>query len=190
MTSAVGYRYARALADIVFQPGSQVKPADALAQLKSIEELLHQSSELRGALMTPAISPKKKRAVLNQLSGELGVSPVIRNFLFVVLDHRRIAHLSEMREAFEIAIDEALGVVRAEVVSADKLDDQQSAALQTELTRLSGKQVRLQFSVDPSLLGGVLARLGSTVYDGSIRGQLEQMRRRLTAEAADYKVGI
>jgi F-type H+-transporting ATPase subunit delta len=190
MLSAVGSRYARALVDAVMAPGSQVKPADALAQLRSMEQLLADSSDLRAALLTPAIPTSRKRAVIGKLADSLGCARIIRNFFFVLLDHKRIAQLSEIREAFDLLIDEQMGFVRAEVTSAEPLDDRQSAALQAELTRVSGKQIRPHFVVDPSLIGGIRARVGSTMYDGSIRGQIEAMRRQFTKEAVEYKVGL
>src|SRR5205085_10314203 len=168
---------ARALVDAVMSPGSGLKPADALAQLRSMEQLLAGSPELRAALVTPAIPTSRKRAVIGKLADSLGSARIIRNFFFVLLDHQRIAQLSEIREAFDLLIDQQMGFVRAEVTSAEPLDEQQSAALQAELTRVGGMQIRPHFAVDPSLLGGVLARVGSTLYDGSIRGQLEGMRR-------------
>lgn len=190
MLSAVGSRYAHALIDAVMAPGSDLKPSDALAQLRSMEEALAESADLRAALITPAILISRKRAVIGRLAESLGLSRLIRNLLFVLLDHKRIAQLSEIREAFDLLIDQQLGFVRAEVTSAAPLDSDQSTALQEELTRVSGKQIRPQFEVDPELLGGVRARVGSTLYDGSIRGQLEQMRRQFTKEAVEYKVGI
>src|SRR5579871_2252319 len=185
MASALAYRYARALVDIVLQPGSQLKPEDAVAQLQAAAKMVADSHELRNALLTPAISPSRKRAAMGKLLQELGASTVIRNFIFVVIDHRRIAMLDEMREAFELALEERLGFARAEVVSAAALDDQHKAQLESELARLTGKRMRLHFAVDPELLGGAAARIGSTLYDGSLRGQLEQMRRQLTEQSAE-----
>jgi F-type H+-transporting ATPase subunit delta len=93
--------------------------------------------------------------------------------------------LNEMSEAFELALDERLGFARAEVVSASAVDEKRSAELESELSRLTGKRMRLRFRVDPELLGGVTARIGSTLYDGSLRGQLQQLRRELTEETAE-----
>jgi F-type H+-transporting ATPase subunit delta len=89
-----------------------------------------------------------------------------------------------MREAFEIELDARLGFVRAEVSSAQQLDREQTAALEAGLTQLTGKQVRARFQVDPALIGGVVARIGSTVYDGSIRGQLDNLRRQIAQHTA------
>ncbi len=184
MASAIASRYARPLVDIVMEPGSPLTANDAIAQLKTIEALIASSSDLRHALSTPAVRPAHKRAVAARLIADLSISKLIRNFLFVIIDHRRMPLLSEIREAFEAEIDERLGFVRADVSSAQPLDDKESAAIQTELSRLTGKQIRARFQVDPNLIGGVVARIGSTVYDGSIRGQLDNMRRRLAYQAA------
>jgi F-type H+-transporting ATPase subunit delta len=185
MTSAAASRYARALVDVVADPKLAIRPEDAVAQLRAIEQLLAESEELRIALSTPAIPNSRKRAVMDKLLYELGASRVMRNFVYVIIDHRRVALLPEIREAFETLMDERMGFVRADVSSAAPLDEQQSAALASELSRLGGKTARLRFSVDPALLGGVTARIGSTLYDGSIRGQLQQMRRELTDRAAE-----
>ena len=194
MQSVVGSRYARALVEVVLAPGgaggSLNKPENVVAQLRAMEQLLAESPDLRAALMTPAVPTSRKRAVVGKFADMLGFSQVVRNFLFVILDHQRIAQLPEMREAFERLIDEQLGFARADIASAEPLDEAENAALRSELSRLTGKQIRPHFSVDPSLLGGAVARVGSTVYDGSIRGQIEGMRRQFTKEAAEYKVEI
>jgi F-type H+-transporting ATPase subunit delta len=179
MTSAVASRYARALADVVMAPGVELAPATAIAQLRSIEDLLAQSSDLRHALSSPAVRNAQKRAVMSRFADSLGVARLVRNFLFVLIGHRRIAILSQTREAFEAEVDQRLGFARAEVVSAQPLDRQQTASLEAGLTQMTGKQVRAQYQVDSSLIGGVIARVGSTVYDGSIRGQLENLRRQI-----------
>ena len=121
MASAVANRYARALADLVLAPGSPLKAEDAVAQLKSVEQMIAGSWELKNALLTPAIQASRKRAVMAKLGAELQVSQLVRNFIFVVIDHRRIAIISEIREAFELIVDERLGFVRAEVTSASAL---------------------------------------------------------------------
>jgi len=185
MASALAYRYARALVDIVLQPGSALKPEDAIAQLQAAAKMVVESTELRNALLTPAISPSRKRAAMGKLLEELGASQVIRNFVFVVIDHRRIGMLDEMREAFELALEARMGFARAEVVSATALDAERSAQLESELSRLTGKRMRLRFALDPELLGGATARIGSTLYDGSLRGQLQQMRRELTEQSGE-----
>ena len=184
MTSAVASRYARAFADVIMSPGSQLKPAEAVAQLRAVESTLQESSDLRHALASPAVRAPQKRGVIARFAAELGLSQLTRNFIFVLIDHHRIALLSQIREAFETELDSRLGFVRAEVSSAQELDRDQAAALEAGLTRLTGKQVRARFQVDPALIGGVVARIGSTVYDGSIRGQLDNLRRQIAQHTA------
>jgi F-type H+-transporting ATPase subunit delta len=184
MASAIAHRYAHALVDIVMSPRSALKAEDAQAQLAAVEGLLQESPELRTALVTPAIQTSRKRAVMAILLERLGVSPLIRNFVYVIVDHRRIKVFEEIREAFESQLDERRGFVRADVTSAVPLNAALSAGLEGELSKLTGKRVRLRFDVDPSLVGGVVARIGSTVYDGSVRGELRELGRKLAGQAS------
>jgi F-type H+-transporting ATPase subunit delta len=177
MASAVANRYARALVDVITASGSPVAPEEAVAQVRAVAEMIAGSTELRMALLTPAIQNSRKREVIARLLDRMSVSSLI-------IDHRRIGIMSEISEAFEMLMDERLGFVRAEVRSASALDERRSASLESELSRLTGKRMRLRFAVDSSLLGGAVARIGSTVYDGSIRGQLQQLRRELTEHSA------
>jgi F-type H+-transporting ATPase subunit delta len=105
-----------------------------------------------------------------------------RNFLFVLTDHRRITMLTEVLEAFDLLSDERLGFTRAEISSARELDRGQRDAVSHEFERLTGKKVRMRYAVDGGLLGGLVARIGSTVYDGSVRGQLQALGKRLAAK--------
>jgi F-type H+-transporting ATPase subunit delta len=183
MASAVANRYARALVDVVMAPGSPLKPEDAVTQLRAVDAIFQESAELRNAMLTPAIQNSRKRAVLAKLIEEAGGgSPLIRNFTYVLIDHRRIGIIAEIREAFELQVDERLGFARAEVTSAVPLDHHLGANLESELSRLTGKRMRLRFDVDPALLGGVVARIGSTVYDGSVRGELRQLAKKLAGQ--------
>ncbi len=105
----------------------------------------------------------------------------LRYFLFVVIDHRRLAEFPSILDAFEELLDEQLGAVRADVHSAVELSDSQQKSLGAQLSRLTGKRARLRFALEPALVGGVVARVGSVVYDGSVRGQLENLRQKLAA---------
>jgi F-type H+-transporting ATPase subunit delta len=180
--SALGNRYAQALADVVTAAGATVRADAAVLQLRSFEALLAGSVELQNALTSPAVPPARKRAVVTQLGARLGLAQVSRNFLFVLIDHRRIGQLTEILHKFELIVDERLGFARAEVTSARALTDAQQAALSRQLGRVTGKQVRIRATVDESLIGGVVARIGSTVYDGSVRGQLAALGKRLGAK--------
>jgi F-type H+-transporting ATPase subunit delta len=131
---------------------------------------------LRFLFSTPAISAEKKKTVLAELAPLLGLNPVARNFLSVVADHDRMNLLGEIREAFESLLDERMGVAVAEITTARPLEDAEKQELMAALRARTGKQVRMSCSLDPGLIGGVVARLGSTIYDGSVRGQLLRLR--------------
>ena len=180
--SAVATRYANALADVVTGPRSGARPEDALNELRSFEAALGASRELDNALTSPAVPPGRKRAVVGRIADTLKLSRIARNFLFVLIDHRRIAALPDILDSFEVIADERLGFARAEVTSARELTEAQRAALSARLERMTGKRIRMRFRVDPALIGGAVARIGSTVYDGSVRGQLDILGRRLVTE--------
>ena len=181
-TSALATRYANALADVVTAPGSSVRAEDALAELRSFDAALGSSAELHNALTSPAVPTGRKRTVVARIADVLKLLRITRNFLFVLIDHRRIAGLQGILHSFEIIADERLGFARADVASARDLTEAQRTALHAQLERLTGKRIRMRFTVDGSLIGGVVARIGSTVYDGSVRGQLDSLGRRLATE--------
>jgi F-type H+-transporting ATPase subunit delta len=181
--SAVAARYANALADVVTGNNSPLSPELAVAELRSFGAALSGSPELHNALLTPAIPASRKKAVVGRIADVLKLSRVTRNFLFVLIDHRRITSLAGIIGQFEEVIDARLGFARAEVVSAMELSEADRSALRAQLERLTGKRIRMRFATDPALIGGAVARIGSTVYDGSVRGQLATLERRLSAEA-------
>ena len=182
IAAAVAVRYAQALADVVTASGSAVHPQDALGELRAFEATLRSSPELYTALTTPAIPASRKKAVVGRIADDLQLSKIARNFLFVLIDHRRVPALSEILQTFEVVLDERLGYARAEVASPRELSSDQRASLTSTLERLTGKQIRARFTLDESLIGGVVASIGSTVYDGSVRGQLQSLERRLVAQ--------
>src|SRR5258707_11596904 len=141
MLSVVGTRYAKALLEIV---GTR-NPQKTLQELRAVADLVSASPVLHTALLSPAVSQSRKRAVIARLLEPMGVSKEIRNFLFVVIDHRRIHELPSMVEAFDVLLDERLGFVRADVKSAHVLDDAQRASLESELSRLSGRKAKVAF---------------------------------------------
>ncbi|MGH9628657.1 MAG: ATP synthase F1 subunit delta [Bryobacteraceae bacterium] len=181
MAQAVATRYARALVDSVLDPKSQLEPGQALDELQSLQRMLADSTELRSILLSPAVSGARKRSVVARLAEILPLSRLVRNFMYVLMDRRRIDILDEAAQAFQDILDERLGIVRADVSSAMPLSDSQKSALGEELSRMTGKQVRCEFTRDETLLGGVVARIGSTVYDGSVRTQLDNLRGRLVS---------
>ncbi len=179
VSSVVVNRYASALADVVLSPQSGVEPAQAVEQLRAFGEVVASSPDLRAVLATPAIPAARKRAIIKDLAEKLGLAKAVRNLVLVVNDHGRAAALPQIVIAFEEVLDERLGFVRAEVRSAFELNGNQRGELEGQLGQLAAARVRLHFIVDPELIGGVTARIGSKVYDGSVRGQLADMRARL-----------
>lgn len=182
MRSVAATRYAKALVEVVTEPGATLDPQRALTELRSVEALIASSNDLRIALLSPAVSPSRKRHVIGRLAEPLGLSKQIKNFIYVIIDHRRVADITSIGEAFETLLDEHLGFVRADVASARELNPAQRAALELELTRLAGKKAKLRFTTDPDLVAGAVARVGSLVYDGSVRGQLDRLRTKLASQ--------
>jgi F-type H+-transporting ATPase subunit delta len=181
MPQAVASRYANALVAAVLDPASKVAPKQAADELHAFVQMLDGTSELHNVLLSPAVSASKKHAVVARFAQMMPLSPLVRNFLYVLIDKRRINILDEIHEAFKVILDEQLGLVRADVKSAQPLNAEQQTLLQQELSLITGKQVRCDYAVDTELLGGVVAKIGSTIYDGSVRAQLDSLKQRLVA---------
>ena len=179
ISSSVVNRYANALADVVLSSGSGVDGPQAIEQLRSFDAVVQASPDLRGVLASPAVPVARKRAIIKTIAERLGLARIVRNFVLVLGDHRRAAALAQMVDAFEALLDDRLGFERANVGSAFELDSHQQSELSTRLSQLVGKPVRMRYTVDPGLIGGVTARIASRVYDGSVRGRLADMRKRL-----------
>jgi F-type H+-transporting ATPase subunit delta len=179
MISVIATRYAHALVDVVTAPESGLDPKLVGDQLGSIAGAMISSPELRSVLMSPAVPKTKKKAVIGRVADQMELPKKVRNFLLLTVDRGRIAKLPEIREAFDLALDDKLGFVRADIASAEDLTADQRTRLESQLSQLAGKTVKATYSVDRSLVGGAIARVGSTVYDGSIRGQLENLRKQL-----------
>jgi F-type H+-transporting ATPase subunit delta len=179
ISSAVVSRYANALVDVVLSSDSGLTAEQALQQLRDFDSAVRSSADLRNVLASPAISITKKRLVIKDIAKVIGASDIVRNFVLVVNDHRRAAGLSAILAAFEMEIYARMGFIAAEVRSAAALTDHQQGEITTILGNLSGARMRMRFEVDPDLIGGISAKIGSKVYDGSIRGQLAEFRSRL-----------
>jgi F-type H+-transporting ATPase subunit delta len=176
--AAIASRYARALVDVILE--QRIDGDTARQQLKAIVAAVHESVELRKVWESPAISPEQKRAVLDAITQQIGAARPIRNFIAVLIDHRRIAMLDDMVRQFEVELDTQLGFTEAEISSARPLSADERRELEGRVERMSGKKVRAHYISQPELLGGVMVRVGSTIYDGSVRGQLEKMRQELS----------
>ena len=179
MLSVAAARYAKALVDVVTESASKSDTGRVLGELRAIQHLIAGSGELRGALASPAVAPSRKRAVMARLLEPMNVVPQVRNFVYVVIDHRRSDEFPAIVDAFETLADERQGFVRADVTSAHELTGAQRANLEAQVTNLAGKKAKLRFTTDAALIAGVVARVGSKVYDGSVRGQLDRLRSKL-----------
>ncbi len=183
MSFAVANQYATALLDSASRPGSGLQVEAALNQVETFAAVLKSSSELRTVMLSPAVAFSQKRKLLTRLSGEIGLHSLTRDFLLVVTRKRRLPLLAAVVQRLEALLDERHGVVRALVSSAQPLDEPNRQRLEAAVARRTGKQVRCAYDADPTLIGGVEVRVGSTVLDGSVRGQLEVLRRRLSLES-------
>jgi F-type H+-transporting ATPase subunit delta len=172
-------QYATALADIALEQGA-AEPVKK--QLEEFDAAYAESAELRNVLANPAVELSAKHGVIEKLAARMGASRIVRNFLFVVVDNQRTHLLPEILQAFEEVLRQRQGVAEAEVTSAAELTAPQKAQLQQTLERLTGRKIQAKYSLDPAMLGGAVVRIGDTIYDGSVRNRLNQMRARLAAE--------
>ena len=172
-------RYAAALADVALAE----KSADKIrGELADFVVLLTESPELRTLLTSPAVSRAGKRAVAEALVKRLGASKTLRNFLCVVLDHRRTRMLPEIQQALDRQLDERMGISRALVSSANALPGDEQARLVAVLQKLTGRRVEAEYKQDPVLIAGTVVRIGSTIYDGSVRTRIEKLRHQLVSQ--------
>jgi F-type H+-transporting ATPase subunit delta len=172
-------QYATALAEIALEQGA-TEPV--LNQLGDFARAYGESAELRTFLSNPAVTREAKHGVIEKLVARLGASKIIRNFLFVVVDNRRTPQLPQIIATFQEVIRQGQGVAEAEVESALELNATQKTQLLRMLERVTGKKIQAKYALDPALLGGAVVRIGDTIYDGSLKNQLNQMRARLAAE--------
>ena len=177
--SAVAERYAAALADVAVERKNNETIKRNLA---AFVEAFSSIADLRNALESPALNAEVKRKVIAEVAGKMGLDDAVRNFIYLVVDHRRTEILPEMEEAFLSELNERLGIVDAEVTSAHELNDDEKRQLRTVLEQRTGKKVEARFQIDGALLGGAVVRLGSTIYDGSVRDQLKRLREQLETE--------
>jgi F-type H+-transporting ATPase subunit delta len=172
-------RYARALADVAFE--THLDPKDLQRQLGDFGAAWHESRPLREFFLDPSFPIEEKIAFLDKLNTKLGMAQPTRNFIAVLIRNRRIAGFDDVVAEFRREINRRLGISEAKVTSARQLDDQEKRELEAQIARLTGGSVEATWSEDSSLIGGAVVEVGSTVYDGSLRGRLEQLREELTA---------
>jgi F-type H+-transporting ATPase subunit delta len=176
----VARRYATALADVVTARG---EAQEVQRELTAWETMMQSNEQLLEVFRNPTIPYEQKRKVLNALIARASVRPTTANFLQVLLQNQRLADLNEVNKRFAQILDERSGVVSAEVTTARPVPQTSQDALLAKLTSMTGKNVRLSFNTDEELIGGVVTRIGSTIYDGSVRNQLQQVKERMTGRS-------
>jgi F-type H+-transporting ATPase subunit delta len=172
-------QYANALADIALAQGA-AEPV--VRQLIDFRDAYAESSELRNFLATPAVDREAKHGVIEKLVARIGASKIVRNFLFIIADHGRMHFLPEIVDAFQEVVRKRQGISDAEIFSAVELSAAQKAEFAFTLERMTGQRIEAKYSLDPSLLGGAVVRIGDAIYDGSVRNRLNEMRSKLTGE--------
>jgi len=177
--ASVASTYARAFADVVL--ASRMDASRATAELRTIAALLAESTELRRVWENPAIPAEQKRGVLDVIAQRDGITKQARNLVAVLIDHRRIHFLEPIIQQLEKELDARLGFAEAEITSARELGDAEKRTLEAQVEKLTGKKVRARYGRDASLLGGAMVRVGSTIYDGSVKGQLERIREAISS---------
>jgi F-type H+-transporting ATPase subunit delta len=170
---AVAKRYAEALVEL----GEEHDKLESFAdQLEGVVRLLDDSAEFRHLLRNPGIEAAERREAIRRLGEAIDLDRMMVNFLFILLDNDRVAHLPEIQAAFHERLDRQQNRVRAQVTSAVALEGSEKEKLRSAISEMTGKDVELTTEVDESLIGGAVTRIGGTVYDGSVRTQLEQLK--------------
>ncbi|HTV06118.1 MAG TPA: ATP synthase F1 subunit delta [Acidobacteriaceae bacterium] len=177
--AAVTARYARALADVVFE--QKLKPAQVQSDLNDFAAAWRESAGLREVFLDPSFPASQKTIILDRLNRRLKLTPQVRNFIAVLINHDRMDFFEEVLDGFRHEMNRRLNIAEAEVTSARPLDQSERRALEAQVAGLTSGAVSTKFREDASLLGGVIIRIGSTVYDDSVRGRINRLREQLAA---------
>jgi F-type H+-transporting ATPase subunit delta len=176
-TTILGRRYAKALFALAEQAGS----VDKVGQdLRDFAASFQGSRELRTVFENPSVGMQGRRQVLREIAAQSGMDPLARDTLLLVSDRGRLTQVQDIAVAYQEAAEARSGLVRADVVTAAELPEAYFQELQKTLERVTGKKVSVSHRVDPSLLGGVVTRVGDQVFDGSLRHQLEGLKHELS----------
>ena len=170
-------RYARAFAEVA--NSAKLNTTTAQQQMRDFAETLAGSGELREFLENPSIEVGKKLKVVDAIAARLKMFPQVRNFIAVILEHHRLNELDEILAQYRELVDEHSGAVEARVISARPLNKEDRALMEVQITKLAGAHVRASYTEDASLLGGAVVEIGSTIYDGSVRAQLQKLKQKL-----------
>lgn len=177
--SAIAQRYAAALADVAFGH----KDADKIRQdLSNFIQAFAESGDLRNLTSNPSVSADAKKSVVGKIAEKMGTHTEIRNFVFLLVDHGRTGIIAEIHQAFETEMNHRAGIVDALIVSAHELSAPEKSQLTQALERVTGKKVHPQYQLNAQLIGGTTVRIGSTIYDASVREQLHRLRAELESQ--------
>jgi len=179
LNGAVSSRYAAALADVALERNGADRVKRDLAAFTNAYD---SSADLRNALESPAVGREAKLQVVQKIAARMDLAPSVRNFLCVLVDNRRTEMLGEIQQSFHVELNARLGIAEADVTSSGALSAEERKQLTAALEKRSGKKIEARFHEDESLVGGAVVRVGSTVYDGSVREQLTRLREQLEAE--------
>ena len=177
--ASVASTYARAFADVVLD--AHLDAGRAINGLRQITTLFSQSQNLRRVWENPAVPADQKRKLLDAIVQREGIEKPVRNLVAVLIDQRRLPFLSRIIEQLEKELDARLGFAEARVSSARELGEAERRTLESQIAKTTGKKVRASYGLDPSLLGGAVVRIGSTIYDGSVKGQLEKIKEAISS---------
>ena len=177
--ASVASTYARAFADVVF--AAHVDAARAIGGLRQIAALCEQSPDLRRVWENPAVPAVQKRNLLDVIVQRDAIDRPVRNLIAVLIDHRRLILLPRIIDQLEKEVDARMGFTEAQISSARELGDSEKRTLESQIAKVTGKKVRAQYGLDASLLGGAVVRIGSTIYDGSVKGQLERIKEAISS---------
>ena len=177
--ASVTNTYARAFADVIFD--QKLDAGKTLREVQGLAQLLASSKELREVWEAPSIPAEQKRHLLDAIAAREGLSRAARNFVAVLIDHRRIPFLGPVAKQLEHELDERMGYAEAEITSARELDAAERRTLEAQVAKMTGKQVRARYIQDHAILGGAVVKVGSTIYDGSVKGQLERIRQAISS---------
>jgi F-type H+-transporting ATPase subunit delta len=176
-TRASAARYARALLDVVVK--ERIDPQQVEQQLARLADLVATNAELQRVLTNPAVPVTGKRGVMQALTSRLQVAGPVGKLMLLMAERDRLALVPDLLAVYRERLMEHLQIVRADVTTAVPLPQDRQAQLERRLAEVTGRTVTMTVKVDPSIIGGVVARIGSTVYDGSVATQLETMKQRL-----------
>lgn len=175
--AAIAGRYARAFAEVTAE--HKMDADKTIQELEQLSALFQDSHELHNVFLNPAVPHQQKIKLLDAIIKTMDGGRQLRNFMAVLIDHRRIGQIGEITREFREQMDERMGIADAQVNSARELTAGEKKTLEVQLAEVTGKKIRAHYAEDPALLGGAVVRIGSTIYDGSVRGQLQKIKQQI-----------